>query len=262
MPTIVPKEERDLIINYFDSIPNPVWETLCDTDDRKEQFKLCQHWSLLLRSSFTAYFSGQAWELETDDKDFHDLFRLKFRRYLEIYNVIWHSWKHISESAHKIYEILPKPPNGKHPGSPGEMLMAIIEFESLGILASLFPEWRSGNFYESFSPRRSYERNRQFNKLKSKFIDTSIKPTELKELKKLSKQKKKDYRENFIFFSYTIICLGIARKHYQKGDNIERSLNEINLIESDIHRLELKTLHPRSKMPGYSVNKGVRGKTV
>jgi hypothetical protein len=33
MPITIPKQKRDLTINYFDLIPNPAWKIHCDTDN-------------------------------------------------------------------------------------------------------------------------------------------------------------------------------------------------------------------------------------
>ena len=254
-------EDRKIILESLLNIPDESIKLLCKTKDQKKQYRICEFFAMTMRSAFKAYFSGEEWEFQTDDKDYRNLLQTKFRYYLEIYNIIWHNWKPIKNYLEEISPSLPEIFRNV-PKSPGEMLMAIFEWHILGLLSLVFPEWRTGNYSESFSPRRSYLDNCDFKKLQKKYIEGSIEEEELDDFCLLINKKKQDFDQTYIFNLWLIKCLYVAQKNCKKGDYIDNSLKQLNIINSDLETIKQKIFHPRSKMKGYSINKGIRSRLV
>jgi hypothetical protein len=268
LPSI--KEQKE-ILKYLIEIPSlDNWE-ICDTKDRKEHWMYCKVFHLVLRSFLKNHFSGLPLptrvpviyitikdshfkiiprNLDNYPSPFIQQIGLHLDYYLALYAVLSWGWTYI--------EPVLKESESSCPQTPGEALIEVMHEEFIGRFTTYFPEFIDGNYYAEFSPRKCYELKGKSTKIKLLEHKETLTDEEKKFISRYKHKVKKEKEKAMIFYRSLLFYITICEKNKAKDTVLENRLKNLAIAATAIKTRIDKLSHPRNKVKGHAVNKGVR----
>lgn len=257
--------DREKINKSLLESPPEILYFLCDTEDRKQQFKTVKRILFLLKESLKSYFSGIEYELyRNSDNSKHckntKLFNKKSKKiieelrdlFLSLYEIIYHCWKLIKNKLNNI-DLSEK----ELDLTPGTILSLIINDFSICILRVAFPEHipNYNNFYSEFSPRIWHDKGRKYHDLIQKASRGETLSNKEKSFLKNNKSKFKASKnniepfENWINFIRQCAIESKDRKMRLRLEILDESIKNSN-------SLFFWWVHPRNSPRKSTWNKG------
>ena len=268
-------KEQKAILKYLIEIPSSdAWQA-CDTEDRKKHWIYCKHFYLLLQVFLKNHFAGlplptRLTESYITIEDSHfkitpnnpdnqnppliQRVGLYLDYYLASYAVLSWGWNYI-EPVLKANEC-------SYPETPGEALIQVINEDFVARFGTYFPEYVEGNYYVEFSPRKVYELNKKAVKIKllEHKENRTIKEDNIisRHKPKVEKEKKKVMRfyQNYLFY------LSICERNKAQDTVLDNRLKSLARAATAIKTSIDKLSHPRNKVKGYAINRGVKIEAV
>jgi len=264
-------KEQEVILKYLIETPSSdIWQD-CDTEDRKKHWIYCRHFHLLLGDFLKNHFSGLP--LPTRLTETHiNIAGLQYNivpnnpdnekprliqrvglyldYYLAFYAVVSWGWRYI-EPVLKANEC-------SYPETPGEALVQVINEDFVPRFMTYFPEYIDGNYYVEFSPRKAYDLNN--NAVKIKILEHKENRTRKEDnlISRYKPQVEKEKKKAMQFYQNLLFYLSICETNKAQDEVLDNRLKSLaraaTAIKTSIHKLS----HPRNKVRGHAINRGVR----
>ena len=264
-------KEQKKILKYLIQIPSlDDWE-LCDTEDRKKHWMNCKVFHLVLRRFLKNHFSGLPLptcvpEIHINIKDSHctithhnlDNYQSPFIQriglyldyYLALYAVLSWGWTYI--------EPVLKESKYPCPPTPDKALIEVMHEEFIGRFTTYFPELIDGNYYAEFSPRKYYELMRKSTKIKLLEHKKQLTDEEKEFISRYKPKIEKEKEKAMIFYRSLLFYITICEKNKAKDTVLENRLRNLAISATAIKTQIDKLSHPRNKVKGHAINKGVK----
>ena len=226
--TLIPLTEKEIILERLGKLPPEIWLLAdCRTNDQRAHWDECKKYFMWLRRLLKDYFSGGKEALALD------LLPLKEKqtwinerdKYIHLYDIIHYSWGAIRKALEKMPEV-------DMIGSPGEMLIKILEWKSAGMFAECHestPPARS-----RFSSQKAYQEYQKILKYKSPEEAIAALP-----------------KEQLRLDTYRCFCLVVAEQEARKDSLLRRKLSAYYRAYNDVQADLYAQTHGRKKEPGY-----------